>query len=169
MTGFQLQHPTPISTEDVVDDFDSGEISLNEWLKKRAVKNHASGASRCFIVKNDKGVIGYYTLSAGAIGHESVPRPMRRNMPDPLPMLLLGRLAVDQHYHNKGIGQSLLRDAMMRAVTISADAGVFGILVHAFSPQAKQFYISRGFISSPLQPLTLFMTIDTIRLILNEE
>lgn len=169
MISLQLQQPTPISIEDEVDDFDSGEVSLNEWLKKRAIKNHASGASRCFVVKNDKKVIGYYTLSAGAISHESVPNPMRRNMPDPLPMLLLGRLAVDQRYHNKGIGQALLRDAMMRSVIISTDAGVLGILVHALSSQAKQFYISRGFVSSPLQPLTLFMTIDTMRLILNEE
>ena len=93
---------------------------------------------------------------------------MRRNMPNPLPVLLLGRLAVDKRYHNQGIGQALLRDAMMRAVNVSGDAGVFALLVHALSDQAKQFYLSRGFVESPLQPMTLVMTIETIRSILDE-
>ncbi len=93
---------------------------------------------------------------------------MRRNMPDPLPILLLGRLAVDKRYHNQGIGQALLRDAMLRSVNVSGDAGVFALLIHALSKQAKQFYLSRGFVESPLQPMTLFMTIATIRSILME-
>lgn len=113
-------------------------------------------------------VIGYYSLSAGAISHEAAPKAMRRNMPNPLPVLLLGRLAVDKSYHNQGIGQALLRDAMLRAVSVSGDAGVFALLVHAISDQAKQFYLSRGFVESPLQPMTLLMTIGTIRSILAE-
>jgi GNAT superfamily N-acetyltransferase len=80
---------------------------------------------------------------------------MRRNMPDPLPVQLLGRLAVDRRYHNRGIGQAILRDAMIRAVNVAGNAGVFAILVHALSDQAKQFYLSRGFVESPLQPMTL--------------
>jgi predicted N-acetyltransferase YhbS len=89
-------------------------------------------------------------------------------MPDPLPVLLLGRLAVDKRYHNQGIGQALLRDAMLRAVSVASNAGVFALLVHALSDPAKQFYISRGFVVSPLQPMTLMMTIETIRTILAE-
>lgn len=76
--------------------------------------------------------------------------------------------AFDKRYHNQGIGQVLLRDSMLRAVNVSGDAGVFAILVHALSEQAKQFYLSRGFVESPLQPMTLFMTIETIRSILAE-
>ena len=91
-------------------------------------------------------VISYYSLSVGAISHEVAPKAMRRNMANPLPVLLLGRLAVDKRYQNQGIGQALLRDAMMRAVNVSGDAGVFALLVHALSDQAKQFYLSRGFI-----------------------
>lgn len=87
-------------------------------------------------------------------------------MPDPLPVLLLGRLAIDQRYHNQGIGSALLRDAMLRAVNVASDAGIFAILVHAISDPAKQFYRSRGFVESPLQPMTLMMTIATIRTIL---
>ena len=93
---------------------------------------------------------------------------MRRNMPDPLPVLLLGRLAVDKRYHNRGIGQALLRNAMLRAVNVSGDAGVFAILVHALSNPAKQLYRSRGFVESPLQPMTLIMTLETVRSILAE-
>ena len=93
---------------------------------------------------------------------------MRRNRPDPLPVVVLGRLAVDRRYHNQGLGQSLLRDAMMRAVHIAGLPRVFAILAHAISDQAKQFYLSRGFVESPLQPMTLLMTLQTVRSILAE-
>ena len=163
-----LSAPIPVSVDHELVSFESGEPSLDEWLKKRAIKNQASGASRCFVLCNDKKVIGYYSLSAGAISHETAPKSMRRNMPDPLPVLLLGRLAIDKNYHNKGLGSALLRDAMIRAVSVSGDAGVFAILVHVLSEQAKRFYISRGFIESPLQPMTLIMTLETLRSILAE-
>ena len=119
MTALNLTAPTPITDEHQLKDFESGVLSLDEWLKKRALKNHASGASRCFVLCDGKVVIGYYSLSAGAISHEAAPKTMRRNMPDPLPVLLLGRLAIDKRYHNKGLGQALLRDAMLRAVSVS--------------------------------------------------
>ena len=168
MISLKLTPPAPITDKVELSNFDSGEFSLNEWLKRRAFKNHATGASRCFVLCADTDVIGYYSLSAGAISHEAVPKAMRRNMPNPLPVLLLGRLAVDKRYHNQGIGQALLRDAMLRAVNVSGDAGVFALLVHALSDQAKQFYLSRGFVESPLQPMTLIMTLETVRSILAE-
>lgn len=168
MIVLDLTPPFPITADQKLTNFDCGELSLNEWLKKRALKNHVAGASRCFVLCAGTNVIGYYSLSAGAISHEAAPKGMRRNMPNPLPVLLLGRLAVDKHYHNQGIGRALLRDAMMRAVNVSGDAGVFAILVHALSDQAKQFYLSRGFVASPLQPMTLIMTIETVRIILAE-
>lgn len=168
MKALNLSLPAPISIVHKLDNFESGESSLDEWLKKRALKNHASGASRCFVLCNGKTVIGYYSISAGAISHEAVLKAMQRNMPDPLPVLLLGRLAIDKNYHNNGLGSALLRDAMIRAVSVAGDAGVFAILVHALSEQAKRFYISRGFVESPLQPMTLIMTLETVRLILAE-
>lgn len=163
-----LSAPAPISTDHELADFDSGELSLNEWLKKRALKNQATSVSRCFVLCNNKKVIGYYSLSAGAISCESTPKTIRRNMPDPLPVLLLSRLAIDKNYHNKGLGSALLRDAMIRAVSVAATAGVFAILVHALSEQAKRYYLSRGFVESPLQSMTLFMTLETVRSILAE-
>jgi len=169
MTELNLTTPSPITADKKLINFDSGEASLDEWLKKRALKNHVLGASRCFVVCSGLDVIGYYSLSAGAISHETALKSMRRNMPDPLPILLLGRLAVDNRYHNKGIGQALLRDALIRAVNVSVDAGVFAILVHALTDQAKLFYLSCGFIESPIQPMTLMMTIATVRSILVDE
>lgn len=164
----RLSIPSLISGYHEVANFDCGEPSLDQWLKTRAIKNNVSGASRCFVICDDKKVVGYYCLSAGAISRESAPKKMRRNMPDSLPVLVLGRLAIDKKYHNKGLGSALLRDAMIRSVSIAEDAGIFAILVHSLSEQAKRFYMSRGFVESPLQPMTLFMTIETIRIILVE-
>ena len=168
MTALELSPPAPITADHELVSFDCGEPSLNDWLRRRALKNHASGASRCFVLCVGREVIGYYSLSAGMISHEAAPKAMRRNMPDPLPVLLLGRLAVDRRYHNQGLGRALLRDAMLRAVNVAGNAGVFAILVHALSDDAKQFYRSCGFVESPLQPMTLLMTIETVRSILAE-
>ncbi len=168
MTAFVLKPPSPISADHVLVGFECGEPSLDEWLKKRALKNNASGASRCFVISHSADVIGYYSLSAGAIRHEAVTKAMRRNMPDPLPVLVLGRLANDRRYHNQGLGRALLRDAMIRAVNVSSDAGIFALMVHALSEQARRFYLSRGFVESPLQQMTLMMTLATVRSILAE-
>jgi GNAT superfamily N-acetyltransferase len=164
----RLLAPAPLSAEHALDGFDSGEPVLDEWLKRRALKNQGIGASRCFVVCAEQVVVGYYCLSAGAISHESAPKAMRRNMPDPLPVLLLGRLAIDRRYHNQGLGRALLRDAMLRSLSIAMDSGVFALLVHAMSEPAKRFYLSRGFVASTVQPMTLIMTLQTARLILTE-
>ena len=168
MSHLILGPPVPLTGDHVLDGFACGEPSLDEWLKKRALKNQASGASRCFVIAEGRSVVGYYCLSAGAIAHEAAPRAMRRNMPDPLPVVLLGRLAIDLRLHNQGLGQALLRDALLRAVHISSDTGVFAVLVHALSEAAKKFYLSRGLVESPLQPMTLIMTMATLAAILSE-
>jgi GNAT superfamily N-acetyltransferase len=156
--------PAPISSEHQVNEFNSGEATLNDWLKKTALKNQATGASRCFVICEAEKVIGYYSLSSGAIARDTAPKSMQRNMPVSLPVILLGRLAVDKMHHNKGLGKALLRDAMLRVLNASAEIGIFAILVHALSESAKRFYLSCGFVESPLQPMTLMMTIKTIRL-----
>ncbi len=168
MNSGALTPPEPIEADHRLAEFDSGEPTVDEWLKKRALKNSAGGASRCFVVCSNKTVIGYYSLSAAAIAHETAPKSMRRNMPDPLPALLLGRLAVDRKFHNQGLGSGLLRDAMLRSINIACNTGVFAILVHALHDHAKQFYLSRGFVQSPLQPMTLMMTMATVQSILTE-
>ncbi len=164
----KLSAPASISDSCEFTGFSSGEAVLDEWLKRRAMKNEYAGASRCFVVCAGKEVVGYYTLSAAGIAREDAPKSMQRNMPDPLPVILLGRLAVDQRYHNRGIGKAMLRDAMIRAVTVATEAGAVAVLVHAMSEQARRFYLSRGFVASPLKPMTLFMTLETVRTILTE-
>lgn len=165
---FHLSKPVPITLHHELGDFESGEPSLDEWLKKRALKNQVSGASRCFVLCNEEEVIGYYGLSTGAINHSSALKAIRRNMPDPLPVLLLGRLAIDRKHHNLGLGSALLRDAMLRVVNIASEVGIVAMIVHAISEPAKQFYLSRGFVESPLQPMTLIMTLKTVHTILSE-
>ncbi|MCW5588894.1 MAG: GNAT family N-acetyltransferase [Legionellales bacterium] len=167
MCELDLLAPIPITFEHIVDEFRCGEPSLDEWLKKRALKNHMTGASRCFVLCQGKKVVGYYSLSTGALCREVAPKALQRNMPDPLPILLLGRLAIDQQFHNMGLGSALLRDALIRTVTVASNTGVFAILVHALSAPARQFYLSRGFVESPIQPMTLMITLATIRSILS--
>ncbi len=163
-----LTPPAPITPAHELENFESGEPSLDAWLKQRALKNQAAGASRCFVVCEGARVVGYYCLSAGAISREAAPKTMRRDTPDPLPVLLLGRLAVDRRRHNQRLGQALLRDALLRAAAIADNAGVFAVLVHALSEPARQFYLSRGFVESPLQAMTLMMTMETVKAVLGE-
>lgn len=131
---------------------------LDEWLRKRALGNQASGASRTFVVADATGrVIGYYALAAGAVSHLTATSAVRRNMPDPVPVLVLGRLAVDRQVQGIRLGAALLQDAVKRATSVAADAGVRALLVHAMSEQAKRFYEHYGFRASTLDPMTLMM------------
>ena len=168
ITLFDLSSPELLTSEHVLDSFECGEPSLDDWLKRRALRNQASDASRCFVICEERTAVGYYCLSAGGVGRGEAPKRLQRNMPEQLPVLLLGRLAVDRRYHNLGLGTALLRDALLRAVHIAGDTGVFALMVHALSEAAKQFYLSRGFVQSPLQSMTLFMTLATVRAILAE-
>ncbi|MFH1135687.1 MAG: GNAT family N-acetyltransferase [Pseudomonadota bacterium] len=166
MSLASLSPPAPIDPSHDLAGFNSGETSLDDWLKRRALKNEGAGGSRCFVVREGQAVVAYYTLSAAGIGREAAPKAMQHNMPDLLPVVLLGRLAVDHRYQNRGIGKALLRDAILRTLTVAKETGVFAILLHALSEQAKRFYLSRGFVASPLKPMTLFMTLGTARKIL---
>jgi GNAT superfamily N-acetyltransferase len=163
-----LTAPVPLTTDHHLNDFTCGERVLDDWLKARALHNHREGISRCFVLCADNKVVGYYCLSAGGIHREAAPGVLRRNMPDPLPIIVLRRLAMDQGYHNQGLGKALLRDAIARVIEASQYIGLVAILVHTLSISAKRFYLSCGFVESPLQPMTLMMTVKTIRMLLGE-
>ena len=155
-------HPGPperLSAEHDLAQFDSSEPVLDEWLRRRAIQNEARGGSRTYVVCAGKRVIGYYTLAVGAVAHEQAPGRIRRNMPDPLPVMVLGRLAVDRSFHGRGIGTGLLRDAILRTVHAAEIAGIRAILVHAISETAKRFYENHGFIVSPVDPMTVMITV----------
>ena len=159
----QLGPPEPLTSSHRVDSFDCGEPILDEWLRKRALGNQTSGASRTFVVADEAGrVMGYYALAAGAVAHEAAMGAVRRNMPDPIPVLVLGRLAVDRRAQGLKLGAALLQDAVKRAIGVSADAGIRALLVHALTEQAKQFYERHGFQGSTLHPMTLMLRLPLV-------
>lgn len=160
----RLGAPEPLAASHRLDGFDCGEAVLDDWLMRRAFANQASGASRTFVVADQDGfVFGYYALAAGAVSHQLATSGVRRNMPDPVPVLILGRLAIDRRARGLQLGASLLQDAVHRAVGVSQDAGVRALLVHALSEKARQFYEHYGFQSSPLHPLTLMLRLGGMK------
>ncbi|HEY9802454.1 MAG TPA: GNAT family N-acetyltransferase [Leptolyngbyaceae cyanobacterium] len=159
----RLQAPQPIKLEHQLADFNSGNAELDEWLQKRAWKNEETGASRTYVVTIEQTVIAYYCLANGSILNTAAPGKIRRNMPNQIPVMVIGRLAVDCNWQGKGIGRALVRDAVLRTLQAANIAGIRAILVHAISEEAKQFYQRCGFIVSPVAPMTLMVTIKDAR------
>jgi len=156
-----LNNPVLLSQDHQVNSFSCGESVLDEWLKRRALANNISGASRTFVVvDDDHHVMGYYALAAGAVTHQESTRAIRQNMPDPLPVMVLERLAVDVRSQGIKLGAALLRDAVQRCVMVSQNAGVRAMLVHALKDQARQFYEYYGFKAAPSHPMTLMLRMD---------
>ena len=139
--------------------FRCGEPSLDDWLKRRALQNEKNGASRTYVICTSEEVVGYYALAVGAVASEKAPGRVRRNMPDPIPVMILGRLAVHKDFQGKKVGQGLLRDAVLRTLQASNIAGIRAILVHAISERARKFYEECGFTASPMDPLTLMISV----------
>jgi len=159
--SLRLAAPQPLTAEHVLQGFDCGEPSLDDWLRRRALVNHLSGASRTFVVADLDGVVlGYYALAAGAVAHQAATGAVRRNMPDPIPVMVLARLAVDRRAQGMQLGGALLQDAVARAVAVAHNAGVRAVLVHALHEGAKRFYEHYGFQASPQHPLTLMLRLD---------
>ena len=158
----KLHAPQPLTADHQLNTFNCGETSLDEWLKRRALLNQASGASRTFVVVDDNHtVMGYYALAAGAVHHQDATRSIRQNMPDPLPVMVLARLAVDLRAQGMQLGAGLLRDAVERSLAVAQNAGVRALLVHALHDRAKQFYLYFGFQASPVHPLTLMLRLKS--------
>ncbi|MCK5478202.1 MAG: GNAT family N-acetyltransferase [Methylococcales bacterium] len=120
------------------------------------------------VISQGNEVIGYYCLSAGALAKEDATGKIKRNMPAPIPVMVIGRLAVHKDWHNKGLGKGLLRDAILRTLQVAEIAGIRAILVHSLSNEAKAFYIKNGFRSSPINPHTLAITINEVKSLLNK-
>jgi GNAT superfamily N-acetyltransferase len=157
-----LAAPEPLAAHHRIEEFRCGETALDEWLRRHALANQASGASRTFVVQHEGRVIGYYALAAGSVARIDAPRKLRRNMPDPIPVVVLGRLAIDSSWQGRGLGFALLRDALLRCHAAASGIGIAGVLVHALSNEAKAFYERAGFLSSPIHPLTLVLPIAAL-------
>lgn len=162
-SGEHVGYPEKLSSDHDLAQFQCGEPALDDWLRRRALQNEESGASRTYVVCVGKRVLGYYALAVGAVAHIGAPGRIRRNMPDPVPVMVLGRLAVDRSVHGRGLGPALLRDAVLRTLQAAEIAGIRAILVHAISESAKRFYEGWGFIPSPVDPVTLMITVAEAR------
>jgi GNAT superfamily N-acetyltransferase len=154
-----LTAPMPLTEHHVTDGFSCGIDSLDLWLKRRSLKNQIQGASRTYVVCNEMRVVAYYALASGAVTSTLTTGRFRRNMPDPIPVVVLGRLAVDLTLQGKGFGRSLVRDAGMRVIHAADAIGIRGLIVHALSEEAKAFYEKVGFEPSPLDSHLLMITL----------
>lgn len=158
----KLTAPMPLTEHHVTEGFSCGIDSLDQWLKRRSLKNQIQGASRTYVVCDETRVVAYYALASGAVTSTQATGRFRRNMPDPILVVVLGRLAVDQTLHGKGFGRSLVRDAGMRVIQAADAIGIRGMTVHALSDDAKTFYEKVGFDSSPLAPHLLMITLSDL-------
>jgi GNAT superfamily N-acetyltransferase len=135
-------------------------LALTRWLQERAHRNQVSGASRCFVVCDaQQNVLGYYALAAGAVSHGIAPGSIRRNMPHPIPVIVLGRLAVHADWTGQGIGAGLLKDAVQRTLHVCREIGARALVCHAMDEMAKAFYLRHGFIESPMDAMTVMLPV----------
>ena len=155
-------HPTALTGSHDVSGFDCGNDALNDWLIKRALKNQSNGASRTFVICQHNRVAGYYALASGSVERMASPKSIARNMPEPIPVMVLGRLAIDARMQGQRLGSALLKDALLRTLSVSKNVGIRAILVHAISDDAKRFYLGYGFQGSPIDPMTLMLPIRHI-------
>lgn len=159
--SLDLVAPQPLTLDHRCADFSCGEPLLDEWLKRRAMANQLSGASRTFVVADSaRRVYGYYAMAAGAVSHQLATGGVRRNMPDPVPVMVLARLAVDNQAQGIKLGGSLLQDADNRAVNVAQNTGVRALLVHALHERAKLFYEHYGFQAATADPLVLMLRLS---------
>lgn len=151
--------PAPLTSDHQVTEFISGEVVLDDWLRQKGLKNQALGAARTFVVckAETKRVVGFYSLATGSVNHVEASGNLRRNMPDPIPVIILARLAVDITFHGQGLGADLLHDALLRCYRVAENIGVRAIMVHALTNEAKAFYIHHGFKVTQTQERTLFL------------
>lgn len=159
-----LTAPQPLADHHRLEGFESGVPALDDWLHRRARTNQAGGASRTFVVCEGHQVVGYNALASGAVDVARVSGRFRRNMPDPIPVAVLGRLAIDRRHHGRGLGRALFRDSCLRVLNAAEVLGIRGLLVHAISDDAKAFYLALGLEPSPLDPMTLMVTLADVRL-----
>ena len=161
MTGSaeEISAPQHLTPDQALATFDSGVPALDDWLKRRALANEQAGGSRTYVVCAGGRVVGYYALATGGVAQAAATGRVRRNMPDPVPVMVLGRLALDRAYQGRGLGAGLLRDAILRTLQAAELGGIRAILVHAISEEAKRFYERHGFVASLVDPMTLMIAV----------
>ena len=159
-----LLAPVLLHEQHQTEQFFCGVESLDVWLKRRAFKNQIQGASRTYVACQGNRVVAYYAIASGAVTCNEATGRLRRNMPDPIPVVVLGRLGVDSSLHGQGLGRSLVRDAALRILQAADVIGIRGITVQALSDDARVFYEHMGFEPSPLDPNLLMITLADLKM-----
>lgn len=161
--SLQLSASQPLTADHLLNEFACAEASLDEWLKRRALANQTSGASSTFVVADpERRIYGYYAMAADAVSHQIATSGVRRKRPDPVPVMVPARLAVDGRAQDSQLGAALRRVAVQRAVAASQNACVRALLVHALHERARQFYLHYGIQESPQHPMTLMLRLNTV-------
>ena len=160
----EITGPEPLGAHHEVSQFDSGIESLNAWLKSKGRLNESKGGARTYVVCEGERVVAYYSLAAGSVERRRVSSRVGRNMPEPIPVILLGQLAVDSNYQGRGLGGDLIVDAGRRALMAADLIGVRAIIVQALDERARNFYERFGFRAfSDKEPLMLLLRISELR------
>lgn len=158
-----LHPPALLADRHNIEDFRSGVPSLDDWLKRRARANQEGGGSRTYVVCDHDRVIAYYALASGNIASREAGGRFRRNMPDPIPVVTLARLAVDRSFQKRGLGLDLVLDANRRVIAAADIIGIRGMIVHAIDEDAKAFYLKCGFLPSPTNDMTLMISLADLK------
>ncbi len=147
-----------LSCDHDVSQFDCGKhASLTDWLKRFARMNQASGDTRTYVVHRNHRVVGYYSLAPGSVSRKEATARAGKSAPEPIPIVLLARLAVDRGEQGQGLGSALLKDALQRACAGAEIIGGRAVLVHAIDADAATFYRKYGFESCPGLELHLML------------
>jgi len=168
----QVLAPEPLSPKHDVSRFSNGvHPSLDQWLRERARSSEGLSARTYVVCARDEParVVGYFCIAAAVEQRNALTSAkLRRGMPEQVPLLLIGRLAVDATWRGRGLGSALLTDALRRCLAASEIAGVRGVVAHAIDEAAVEFYERHGFISSPLGERVMLMPIETVRSLVAE-
>ncbi|WP_206606016.1 GNAT family N-acetyltransferase [Steroidobacter cummioxidans] len=162
-----VQPPERLGAHHDLTHFKSGKHeSLDFWLRTRALASEGLSARTYVICSSEPHdrVVGYYAISTAMAHRSGLPTAkLRRGMPDEVPLLLLGRLAIDAGFQKRGLGTDLLIDALRRCLIAADTAGASAVITHAIDNDALAFYERHGFIPCPLGERTLVMPMETIR------
>lgn len=157
-----LQGPALLTAQHVVEQFDCGAPELDEWPRRRALANQHSGASRTWVIHNERVVVGYYASATASIIRAAVSARAARYQPEDVPAILLARLGVDKRFTGRGLASELVRHFVLKALEVSELVGARVLLVHAQDANAREFYMHHDFEPSPLDELTLMRVITDL-------
>lgn len=153
-----------LAATDVVAEFDCGSLALNQYLQRYALTNQKAHSAQTYVCCAAGRVVGFYSLAVGAVSpDEATPRVTKGLARHPVPVMLLARLAVDQSCQRQGLGQALLKDALLRTLQAADIAGIRSLLVHAKDDAARQWYESWEFEPSPTDPYHLYLMLKDLK------